>query len=90
MQSIGPDQKWGVHVVFSPQPPPIKYKVEPHLGTVSLVPNPYIFSNFIPLDMDTQLLINTFKNWPEVCQIEIITLGVVLSYSFTMFLHSEI
>ena len=28
-----PDQKWGVHVLFSPHPPPIKYKVEPHLRT---------------------------------------------------------
>ena len=52
-----------------------------------LVPSPYIFSNFIPLDMNTQFSdTNTFKNWPEVCQFEIITLGVVLSYSFIMFL----
>ena len=82
--------------VFTP-PTSKKYKVEPHLRTrtllqpVYLVPSPYIFSNFIPLDMDTQFSdTNTFKNWPEVCQFEIITLGVALSYSSIMFLHSEI
>ena len=33
VQSIGPDQKWGIYVLFSPHPPPIKYKVEPYLRT---------------------------------------------------------